>query len=165
MKSFVTGGAGFVGSALVQRLVARGDQVVALARSGEAATRLTRLGAMPVRGDVTDALTLSQLLGDADAVFHVAGSYRIGIKESEHDEMFRANVDGATVILDASIAAGVARIVFVSTVNVFGNTHGVVVDEATSGPTATFSAITTPPSTSRTGWRCGGRPKGRRWSS
>ena len=76
--------------------MARGDEVVGLARSDESATRLTRLGARPVRGDITDAPTLDQLLTDVDVVFHIAGDYRVGIKESDHEAMFRTNVDGTT---------------------------------------------------------------------
>jgi dihydroflavonol-4-reductase len=138
MKSFVTGGAGFLGSAVVSRLLARGDDVVALARSDEAATKLTRLGALPVRGDITDARTLDQLLTDVDLVFHLAGDYRVGVKESDHEEMFRTNVDGATIVLAAAIAAGVSKIVYVSTVAVFGNTHGKVVDETYDRPDRDF---------------------------
>ena len=138
MKSFVTGGAGFVGSAVVSRLLARGDDVVALARSDAAATQLTRLGARPVRGDITDAPTLDQLLTDVDVVFHIAGDYRVGIKESEHEAMFRANVDGTTIILSAAIAAAVSKIVYVSTVGVFGNTRGKVVDETYERPDRDF---------------------------
>ena len=138
MKSFVTGGASFLGAAVVRRLVDRGDLVVGLARSESGATTLTRLGAVPVRGDITDARTLDQLLNDVDVVFHIAGAYRIGIKESEHEEMFKVNVDGTTIVLDAAIAAGVSRIVYVSTVGVFGNTHGRVVDETYERPDRDF---------------------------
>lgn len=138
MKSFVTGGAGFLGSAVVRRLVSRGDTVVALARSEQGATTITRLGAVPVRGDITDARALDQLLNDVDFVFHVAGAYRIGIKESEHEEMFKVNVDGTTIVLDAAIAAGARRIVYVSTVGVFGNTRGKVVDETYERPDRDF---------------------------
>jgi nucleoside-diphosphate-sugar epimerase len=138
MKSFVTGGAGFLGSAVVQRLVARGDEVVGLARSEDGATKLTRLGALPVRGDITDARALDQLLNDVDVVFHIAGAYRVGIKESEHEEMFRVNVDGTTIVLDAAVTAKVKRIVYVSTVGVFGNTRGRVVDETYERPDRDF---------------------------
>jgi nucleoside-diphosphate-sugar epimerase len=138
MKSFVTGGAGFLGSAVVSRLLARGDDVVALARSDEAATQLNRLGARPVRGDITDAPTLDQLLTDVDLMFHIAGDYRVGIKESEHEEMFRTNVDGATIVLSAAITAAVSKIVYVSTVGVFGNTRGKVVDETYDRPDRDF---------------------------
>ena len=138
MKSFVTGGAGFLGAAVVRRLVDRGDQVVGLVRTDEAATKLTRLGAVPVRGDVTDARTLDQLLTDVDLVFHIAGDYRIGIKEAEHEAMFKTNVDGTTLVLDAAVSAGVRRIVYVSTVGVFGNTRGKVVDETYERPDRDF---------------------------
>ncbi len=138
MKSFVTGGAGFLGSAVVGRLVARGDEVVGLARSEDGATRLTRLGAVPVRGDITDARVLSQLLNDVDVVFHIAGAYRVGVPESEHEEMFKINVDGTTIVLDAALTAGVRRIVYVSTVGVFGNTRGRVVDETYERPDRDF---------------------------
>ena len=138
MKSFVTGGAGFLGSAVVRRLLDRGDEVVGLARSDAAATTLTRLGALPVRGDITDAGTLGQLLIGVDAVFHIAADYRVGIKESEHEAMFRTNVDGATIVLDAAITAGVQSIVYVSTVGVFGNTRGKVVDETYERPDRDF---------------------------
>ena len=138
MKSFVTGGAGFLGSAVVSRLLARGDDVVALARSDAAATQLNRLGARPVRGDITDAPTLDQLLTDVDLMFHLAGDYRVGIKESEHEEMFRTNVDGTTIILSAAITAAVSKIVYVSTVGVFGNTRGKVVDETYDRPDRDF---------------------------
>ena len=138
MKSFVTGGAGFLGAAVVRRLVDRGDEVVGLVRSEEAATKLTRLGAVPVRGGITDARTLDQLLTDVDLVFHIAGDYRIGIKESEHEAMFKTNVDGTTIVLDAAVSAGVRRIVYVSTVGVFGNTRGKVVDETYERPDRDF---------------------------
>lgn len=138
MKSFVTGGAGFLGAAVVRRLVERGDDVVGLVRSEASATVLTRLGAIPVRGDITDARTLDQLLPGVDLVFHIAGDYRVGIREDQHEAMFKANVDGTTTVLDAAIAAGVGRIVYVSTVNVFGNTHGRVVDETYERPDRDF---------------------------
>jgi nucleoside-diphosphate-sugar epimerase len=138
MKSFVTGGAGFLGAAVVRRLLDRGDEVVGLARSDVAATALTRLGALPVRGDITDTATLGQLLTGVDVVFHLAGDYRVGIKESEHEAMFRTNVDGTTIVLNAAITAGVGSIVYVSTVGVFGNTRGKVVDETYERPDRDF---------------------------
>jgi nucleoside-diphosphate-sugar epimerase len=64
--------------------------------------------------------------------------YRIGIKDSEHEAMYKANVDGTTLVLDAAIAAAVPRIVYVSAVGVFGNTHGKVVDETYRRPDRAF---------------------------
>ncbi len=138
MKTFVTGGGGFLGSAVVSRLVARGDEVLGLARSEAAAGRLTRLGAIPLRGDIVDAGLLGVAMSGAEAVLHIAGDYRVGIKESEHETMFRTNVDGAVTVLDAAVSASVGRIVYVSTVTVFGNTRGKVVDETYERPDRDF---------------------------
>ena len=66
----------------------------------------------------------------ADAVIHAAGMYRIGIGRSERGAMWDANVGATTRFLDAAERAGAPRIVCLSTVNVFGNTHGRVVDES-----------------------------------
>jgi nucleoside-diphosphate-sugar epimerase len=62
-------------------------------------------------------------------VFHVAAGYKVGIPASERDAMYEANVTGTERVLDAAIAAGVDRIVYVSTIGVYGNTRGEVVDE------------------------------------
>jgi nucleoside-diphosphate-sugar epimerase len=59
----------------------------------------------------------------------IAGSYEVGIPASERPVMYEANVGATQRVLDAATAAGVPRIVYISTVNVFGNTHGQVADE------------------------------------
>lgn len=66
---------------------------------------------------------------DAAGVIHIAGSYLVGIPASERPAMYEANVGATQRVLDAAIASGVPRIVYISTVNVFGNTHGRIVDE------------------------------------
>ncbi len=136
MKAFVTGGGGFVGGELVRQLRARGDDVVAVVRSATNADRLGELGCTVVSGD------LSTMPGDAlegamrgcDAVFHVAGSYRVGIRATQHAAMYAANVVATQRVLDAALAVGVARSVHVSTANMYGNTHGRVVDETFRRP-------------------------------
>ena len=65
----------------------------------------------------------------AAGVIHIAGSYLVGIPASERPAMYESNVGATQRVLDAAIAAGVPRIVYISTVNVFGNTHGRIVDE------------------------------------
>src|SRR6185436_5153569 len=65
----------------------------------------------------------------ADGVIHGAGSYRIGIQARERPQMWDANVGATERVLDAAIAAGVPRIVYVSTNNVLGDTHGTQPDE------------------------------------
>jgi len=129
MRVVLTGGAGFVGGAVAAALRERDDEVIALVRDPDRARRLNEIGATVIADDLTDVRRLVGALGTADALIHAAGSYRVGIKPDERAPMWEANVGTTTRILDAAASAGVPRIVYVSTVNVFGNTHGAVVDE------------------------------------
>lgn len=126
MRAFVTGATGFVGRRLVARLRARGDDVVALVRSRE---RAAGLDAELVEGDLSSRRALAMAMDGADAVFHLAAIYRVGVARSERPALVEANVRGTENVLDAATDAHVPRIVYVSTVNVFGNTRGEVVDE------------------------------------
>jgi dihydroflavonol-4-reductase len=130
MRVALTGGAGFVGGAVAQRLRGRGEDVVALVRDPARANGLVEMGATVVEDDLSDVGRLVDALAGADALIHAAGSYRVGIPASERDAMWDANVGTTTRVLTAAGAAAVPRIVYVSTVNAFGNTHGNVVDEA-----------------------------------
>ena len=129
MRVVVTGGAGLVGRAIVDLLRERGDTVVALVRDPRRASFLADKGAELVPSDLSDVGAITESMRGAEALIHAAGSYRIGIPASERPAMWDANVGTTTRILDAGAAAGVPRIVYVSTVNVFGDTHGRVVDE------------------------------------
>lgn len=126
----MTGGAGFIGRVVVRRLVDRGDHVVALVRDPAAAGSVLPAGAEVVISDLAVTSALTTAFEGADGVIHLAGSYRIGIPVSEHAAMLDANLGVTERVLDAAVAANVPRIVDVSTVNVFGNTRGRVVDES-----------------------------------
>jgi dihydroflavonol-4-reductase len=129
MRAFVTGGTGFIGGAVVRRLRARGDDVVALVRSPQKAVGLRDLGVDLVEGDLDDEAAIKRGAEGANAVFHIAAIYKVGIPASDRPAVEDANVRGTERVLDAAIAAGAKRIVYVSTVNCFGNTHGRVVHE------------------------------------
>jgi dihydroflavonol-4-reductase len=103
--------------------------VVALVRDPGRATFLSELGAELVESDLSDVAELTDALRAADGLIHAAGSYRIGIPKSERGAMWDANVGTTTRLLDAAEAAGTPRIVYVSTGNIYGNTHGVTVEE------------------------------------
>ena len=130
----MTGGTGFIGGRLVRKLRERGDDVAALVRSPGKALELERLGVQLVKGDLTDADAIRRGLDGADACFHGAAIYKVGIPSSEREEMHDTNVRGTERVLDTAIEAAVPRIVYVSTVNVFGNTRGEVVDESYERP-------------------------------
>jgi dihydroflavonol-4-reductase len=126
VKAFVTGGTGFIGKHLVRKLRARGDEVVALVRNP---SKAADLDAQLVQGDLSNEDAIRQGVSGADAVFHVGATYKVGIPKSEHEAMYDANVRGTERVIDAAVDAGAAKIVYVSTGNVYGNTQGQAVDE------------------------------------
>ena len=127
MKIFLTGGTGFIGSALVPQLIQRGDTVVCLVRDPGKAALLTRAGAQLAPGDITNRDIVRTAMRGADAVIHLAGMYEFGRKYLA--TMRRVNVDGARIVLETAAELGVPRIFHTSTVGVFGNTHGKIVGE------------------------------------
>jgi dihydroflavonol-4-reductase len=130
LRVVITGGAGFIGRAVVARLAARGDKVSALVRDPDRATHLKHENVKLAASDLTSKAALAAQMKGADAVIHAAGSYRIGIKQAERSAMWEANVGATERVLDAAVAAGVGRIVYVSTNNVLGDTRGELPDEA-----------------------------------
>ena len=129
MHVFVTGGAGFIGRTVVHELVARGDSIVAAVRNPARASDLEGSGLRIVKSDLSSVEEMVDAMRGTDAVIHVAGAYRLGIPASERAAMWDANVGATERVLEAAAAAGVARVVVVSTVSVFGDTGGRVVDE------------------------------------
>jgi dihydroflavonol-4-reductase len=127
MRAFVTGGTGFIGSRVVKRLRDRGDEVVVLARRPEKASGLD---AEVVQGELSDAAAIRRGVEGCQAVFHIAADYRVGMDPSKRDSMRDSNIAGTERVLDAATDAGVDRIVYVSTINIFGNTNGQTVDES-----------------------------------
>jgi dihydroflavonol-4-reductase len=128
-KVFVTGGSGVVGGALVERLVARGDEVVGLARSAQAAATVERRGARAVRGDLFDADALAAGMEGCGIVFHAAGVNELCT--SDPAPMYRANVDGAAAAVHATARAGIARLVHTSSAATIGEAPGTVGREDT----------------------------------
>jgi dihydroflavonol-4-reductase len=129
MRVLVTGGAGFVGLAVVRRLVARGDRVVAIVRDPARSAALADLGVEIRTGDLSRTAAIVDALRGNDAAIHLAGDYRVGIAAGQRAAMLDANVGTTHRMLDAASTAGIDRLVHISTVNVFGDTHGRIVDE------------------------------------
>jgi dihydroflavonol-4-reductase len=129
MKAFVTGGTGFIGKRVIKRLRDRGDEVVALVRDPSKAGELRDQGAELIEGDLSSGDAIKRGVEGVDGVLHIAAVYKVGIPKKDREAMYDANVRGTERILDAADTAGVARILYVSTGNVFGDTKGAVVDE------------------------------------
>lgn len=131
-RYFVTGATGFVGGALARRLRAAGHEVTTIARRPERAASLTAQGVVVHPGDVTDPATLVEPMRGADGVFHVAGWYRIGVRDTR--PAYAINVEGTRNVLATMRVLGVPKGVYTSTLAVFGDTHGKVVDESYFDP-------------------------------
>jgi UDP-glucose 4-epimerase len=121
MRSLVTGGAGFIGSNLVDALLARGDDVVVLddLSSGRAENLDAALaeGARLVEGDIADPAAVDAAFADAapELVYHLAA--QIDVRRSVADPVFdlRLNVGGTINLLEAAVRAGTRRFLLAST--------------------------------------------------
>lgn len=140
MRVFVTGGTGFIGGEAVRRLRQRGDEVACLVRSPEKAAQLRELGCELVAGDLGDEAAIRKGMEGCDAVIHAAAVYEVGIPASERAAMREANVGGTERVLGAALEAKVPKVVYVSTVGIFGNTHGKIVDESYEHPAKDFTS-------------------------
>jgi len=118
VKAFVTGGTGFIGTHLVNALLARGDAVTCLARSPAKAAALERRGVRIVRGDLDNAAALRQGCAGADVLVHLAGR----IAARDQGEFMRANRDGTANVLDAAVEQPPRRFVYVSSIAAAGPT-------------------------------------------
>ena len=105
--AFVTGGSGFIGGALIERLRREGWDVRALARSERSAGRVRELGAEPVMGDLDDLE-----VEDCEVAFHAAAKVEDFGDPAEFD---RVNVQGTSNVVAACRAGGVRRLVHVGT--------------------------------------------------
>lgn len=114
----VTGGSGFVGSHVVRALLAKRRTVRCLVRAG---SRRDNLDGLPVEiavGDLTDPASLARALSGVHTLYHVAADYRLWAKDPQ--ELYRANAGGTESILAAAAGAGVAKVVYTSSVAALG---------------------------------------------
>jgi len=117
MRVCVTGGTGFVGKALVKRLLVGGAHVRALARPSPRADALEAAGAEVIRGDLADADAIARAVQDAEVVYHAAAKVSGG---GSREKFFDANVRGTDAVLQAGLRAKPRRIVYLSSIAVYG---------------------------------------------
>jgi UDP-glucose 4-epimerase len=122
VRVVVTGGAGYVGSVSVERLVAAGHDVVILDNLSTGHSAAVPDGARLVQGSYTDRQTIAGLLGDAqiEAILHCAARSLVGESIADPGRYFEENVAGGIALLEAARQAGVRRVVFSSTAAVYG---------------------------------------------
>lgn len=113
----VTGATGFVGKAMVRRLVARGKQPRALARPSMRVPRLKELGIDVVVGDIADSSAVETAMRGVETVIHCAA--RMGTRGT-WEEFYRDSIEGTKNVLEAAHSAGVNRVIYVSSLGVYG---------------------------------------------
>ena len=128
-RVFLTGASGFIGGAVCSLVVERGDEVVALARSDVAASKVAAHGAEPFAGDVCDEDRLSAGMRGCSVAYHAAGVNSHCANDPE--ELMRVNVGGVEGVVRAAARAGIPRVVLTSSAASIGEPKGVVGREDT----------------------------------
>jgi nucleoside-diphosphate-sugar epimerase len=131
MKIFLTGGTGFIGRPLTQRLINRGWEVTALVRNPESiqSKEIQTLGAHLVQGDITNKESMRIPMTGVDVVIHNAGWYEFGIRKKDHEKMKNINIDGTRNTLKLAVELKVPKIIYTSSILAFGRTGDIVADE------------------------------------
>ena len=138
MKILVTGGAGYIGSVVVEELLNDGHEVVVYDNLAKGHRQSVPAKARFVEGDVlqTDHLTTTIRTGGVEAVIHMAADSLVGESVQNPEKYYRTNVMGGLSLLDAMRGVGVKRLVFSSTAAVYGEPQKQPIDETDpSNPT------------------------------
>lgn len=125
----VTGATGFIGSAVVRKLLEAGRDVRALVEPNANARNLEGLRAERVPCDVTDAAQLRRALAGCETLYHLAAIYKTWLPNPE--VIYRVNLEGTVATLLAAERAGIKRIVYTSSIAAIGLVEGGLADETT----------------------------------
>jgi UDP-glucose 4-epimerase len=135
MRYLITGGAGFIGSHLADRLIGRGDEVVVLDDLSTGSLRnVAHLEGDPrfmlVRGSVLDHPSVSELVDEAEVVVHLAAAVGVKLIVERPLESLLTNIRGTEVVLDAAASSG-STILITSTSEIYGkNASGPLHEDA-----------------------------------
>jgi len=135
MRSFVTGGTGFLGGALIRELLQAGEEVVALVRSTKRAQSLAEFASKSpgrlelTEGDITDLDSMRAGMDGVDGVYHLAAWYKVGANATQAKLARGINVDGTRNVLQLMREFEIAKGVYTSTLAVNSDTGGKLVDE------------------------------------
>ena len=119
MNILVTGGTGFTGGHLCQRLVGQGHHVRTLSRRGSAVELLERMGVEIIPGDLCDPVAIATAVQGVESVYHIAALYRQ--QKGDPRQFWQINTEAVEHLLAAAVHSGVRRFVHCSTVGVHGH--------------------------------------------
>ena len=128
MKYFLTGATGFIGGHIARQLRQADHEVAALVRRPDKAAALTALGVTLLPGDITDKESMRRGMAGVDGVFHVAAWYKLGVGDRSAAALI--NVEGTRQVLELTQELQVPKAVYTSTLAVFSDTRGKLVDES-----------------------------------
>jgi len=132
MKYLVTGGAGFIGSHLVEAIVANGDQVRIL-DNFSTGKRSNIPSAAPgievIEGDIRDRVLVREVMQGVDRVCHLAALVSVPESIAHPDACFEINAGGTQIVLDEARGAGVQKVVLASSAAVYGNNSNLPLSE------------------------------------
>jgi UDP-glucose 4-epimerase len=120
VTALVTGGAGFIGSHLVDRLVGEGASVRVVDNFSTGRAENVNPGADMVEGDITDYDLMARLTEGVDVVFHLAAVGSVARSVENPLVSDRANTHGTLTVLKAAVEAKAGRVVFASSSSVYG---------------------------------------------
>lgn len=130
MKTLVTGGSGFIGSAVIRQLLARGREVRCYLEPGADRRNLEGLDVDVVEGDVNDRARVGEALRGCDVLYHLAAIYKLWMKDPSL--IYEVNVEGSKTVLWAAYKANLRKVVYTSSIAAVGTRpDGQPADEAT----------------------------------
>lgn len=118
MKTLLTGATGYIGYQLLKKLALRGEEINILVRNEHAANLPVGKNIHLFKGDITHAESIAVAIKDCTQVYHCAAIAKMAI--ADRHKFFDVNVNGTKNILEASLKAGVQKLVFTSSAAVFG---------------------------------------------
>lgn len=131
MKTLVTGASGFIGSAVVRKLLARGREVRCCVEPGADRRNLDGLAVEIVEGDVNDRQRIGDALRGCDVLYHLAAIYKLWMKDPSL--IYEVNVEGTKTVLWAAYKAGLRKVVYTSSIAAVGmRPDGQPADETTA---------------------------------
>jgi UDP-glucose 4-epimerase len=143
-KCLVTGGAGFIGSHIVDGLLERGDEVRVLDNfsTGKEENLKDFLGEIDlIKGDLREQTDLLKAIQDIEYVFHQAAFVSVPLSMEDPEECFEVNVNGTIKLLSAAKASGVKRVVLASSAAVYGDNSAVPLTESSQlNPLSPYAA-------------------------
>jgi dihydroflavonol-4-reductase len=129
MKTVVTGANGFIGSAVVRRLLARGREVRCCVEPGVPTRNLDGLDVEIVEAEINDRDAVGRALRGADTLYHLAAIYKLWLPD--YRLMYEVNVEGTKTALFAALKAGLRRVVYTSSIAAIGQPgNGQLADES-----------------------------------